>query len=76
MYDHILEILAGLVKLLPAINVKKEKAPVLPVAPATLAPVVVPSSTLTFDSRDAAIFCLCVALIFLALSNIFLAARR
>jgi hypothetical protein len=77
MYNQILEILAAALKLLPAINIKREKAPVSPaVVPAALAPVAVPSSTLTFDSRDAAIFCLYVALIFVALSNIFLAARR
>jgi hypothetical protein len=73
MFDQILAVLAGVLKFLPAINIKKETA----VVPVSLAPVAVPSSsTLTFDSRDAAIFCLCVALIFMALTAVFLAARR
>ncbi len=77
MFDHAFEVLAGVLKLLPAINIKKEKAPVTPgVLPAALAPVAVPTSTLTFDSRDAAMFCLCIAVMFMALTCIFLAARR
>jgi len=45
---------------------EKEKEPVA--APA--------SSTLVFDGRDAAIFCLSIALIFTVFAVIFLAARR
>jgi hypothetical protein len=61
-FDHLLAPL----KLVTAI-MKKEKAPVA----------VVPSaSTLVFDSRDAAIYCLSISLIFATLTVLILAARR
>jgi len=59
-FDHLLA--AG--KFVTGI-IKREKAPV--VAPPS-------SSTLVFDSRDAAIYSLCIALVFTTLAVFFLAA--
>jgi len=60
MFDHIL----ALLKLGTSI-VKKEKAPVA-ASPS--------SSTIVFDSKDAAIYSLCIALFFTTLAVFFLAA--
>lgn len=69
-FDHVLAVLKLLIAPIGSI-IKKEKAPA-PVA-------VVPSSSalaVNFDSRDLAILCLCVALVFTALAAYSLAMRR
>ncbi len=59
-FDHLL----ALLKFVPSI-IKRQKAPVA-MSPA--------SSTIVFDSRDAAIYSLCIALFFTTLAVFFLAA--
>ncbi|PYU53190.1 MAG: hypothetical protein DMG48_02865 [Acidobacteria bacterium] len=61
IFDHLLTLL----KLIVPAFMRKEKAPVV-ASPS--------SSTLVFDSRDAAIYSLCIALVFTTLAVFFLAA--